>query len=142
MALVFYHGEYDVAGRKVVQSEPYAVASAAITATYTTPIAAQQHPIDAYGRVSAQGLATGKSITTTYSRGDPTTVVYDGYQEVSTTLDARGKIAQPPTPTAPLSIPTTPQANSWKAIMMAMWCATDGWGREKPFRPFRWRFFL
>ena len=49
---------------------------------------------DAYGRLSSQQLPSGKSIKTTYTPGKPITTVDDGYQKVTTTLDARGNIAE------------------------------------------------
>ena len=132
--------KYDVAGRVVMQTEPYRKNPATVVFR-AGPYRDNAHThslrnstqYDAYGRVSAQGLATGKSISTTYSRGNPTTVVNDGYQEVSTTLDARGKIAQLTDPNGTIVYTYHPtgellESNYDGHVVNVTY---DGWGRKK-----------
>ena len=130
----FTYSEYDVAGRQVVQSEPYAVASAHhYRNIHHTHGLRNSTQYDEYGRVRIQALATGKSISTTYRRGNPTTVVNDGFQEVSTTLDARGKIVQLNDPNGTIVYTYHPTGELLESNYdgHVVRVSYDGWGRKK-----------
>ncbi len=85
---------YDVAGRMTIQSEPYFANS------YKNKPTGLEHKLntrigyDRYGREYYRSSPTGKTISTTYTRGTSKVSVDDGYQTVSTVMDVRGKVTQ------------------------------------------------
>ncbi|QHI38239.1 tRNA(Glu)-specific nuclease WapA [Kordia antarctica] len=79
---IFKNYEYDVAGKKLKESEPYFSTS--------SPAQWNQYFFDQYGRSIAQQLFTGKVINTTYSGLSAT--VDDGTKTVTSTKDALGNI--------------------------------------------------
>ncbi len=74
--------EYDVAGRKTKESEPYFSTS--------SPTQWNQYSFDQYGRTISQQLHTGRIVTTTYNGLSAT--VDDGAQTVTSTKNAVGNI--------------------------------------------------
>ncbi|AXT61814.1 hypothetical protein D1816_16110 [Aquimarina sp. AD10] len=74
--------EHDVLGRTIRESEPY----------FTAPSLWNNIAYDKYGRLISNGLATGKTINTTYNGLSVT--VNDGTRTVTTTKDAVGNIAE------------------------------------------------
>ena len=132
--------QYDVAGRVVMQTEPYQKNPATVVFraapyrdnahTYTSM--RNYTSYETYGRISSKILATGKTISTTYTRGSPTTSVNDGYQTVSTTLDARGKIAAMTDPNGTINYTYHPtgelEESNYDGHIVRV--GYDGWGRK------------
>ena len=79
---IFKNYEYDVAGKKLKESEPYFSTS--------SPTQWNQYSFDQYGRPIAQQLFTGKVINTTYNGLSAT--VDDGTKTITSTKDALGNI--------------------------------------------------
>ncbi len=79
---IFKSYEYDVAGKKLKESEPYFSTS--------SPSQWNQYAFDEYGRPITQQLYTGKIINTTYNGLSAT--VTDGIKTVTSTKDALGNI--------------------------------------------------
>src|SRR5690606_28845711 len=79
---IFKNYEYDVAGRKLKESEPYFSTS--------SPSQWNQYYFDEYGRPITQQLYTGKIINTTYNGLSAT--VDDGTKTITSTKDAIGNI--------------------------------------------------
>lgn len=79
---IFKNFEYDAAGRKVKESEPYFSTGA--------PSQWNEYDFDQYSRPISQQLFTGKVITTTYNGLSAT--VDDGTKTVTSTKDAFGNI--------------------------------------------------
>ncbi|MFV0573154.1 MAG: RHS repeat-associated core domain-containing protein, partial [Xanthomarina gelatinilytica] len=79
---IYKNYEYDVAGRKLKESEPYFSTS--------SPSQWNQYYFDEYGRPITQQLYTGKIINTTYNGLSAT--VDDGTKTITSTKDAIGNI--------------------------------------------------
>lgn len=117
---VYKSFEYDIAGRKTKESEPY-TGSASQWNTFA---------YDGYGRIISQTFFNGKSISTSYS--NLTTTVIAGSKTIITTLDALGNVVSLQDPGGTVNY--THYANG--AIKTADYdgnvvsTTIDGWGRK------------
>jgi len=112
--------EYDAAGRKKRQSEPY-FGGASKWNTFA---------FDQYGRLSSQQLFNGKNITITYS--GLSTTVNDGTKSVTTTLDALGNTAKVQDPGGTVNYTYygngTMKTADYGGHVVTV--SIDGWGRK------------
>ena len=119
--------QYDAAGRLFKESLPYLAAQPSGGSQFTTT------RYDSYGRMLSQKQANGKTLHFSYEKGKAKTILNDGYQKVTTTLDARGNITRLEDPNGVINYSYHPNGNLETSDYQGHQVVVnyDGWGRRK-----------